>query len=47
MGEIGPRIQVLGLHVESLGMQPEVPSRLAFSRLVRRLKTLKPDVVHT
>jgi len=47
VGEIGPRIQALGIPVEALGMQPEVPSPLAFFRLVRRLKTLKPNVVHT
>jgi len=46
-GEMGPRIQALGIPVESLGMQPGVPSPLAFFRSVRRLKTLKPDVVHT
>lgn len=47
LGEIGPRIQALGIPVESLGMRPGVPSPLAFIRLVRRLKRLKPDVVHT
>jgi glycosyltransferase involved in cell wall biosynthesis len=47
LGEIGPRIQTLGIPVQSLGMQPGVPNPLAFFRLVRRLKTLKPDVVHT
>lgn len=47
LGEIGPRIQALGIPVESLGMQPRVPSPLSFFRLVRRLKTLTPDVVHT
>lgn len=47
LGEIGPRIQLLGIPVESAGMRPGVPSSLAFFRLVRRLKTLKPHVVHT
>lgn len=47
LGEIGPGIQALGIPVESLGMQPGVPSPLAFFRLVRRLKTLNPEVVHT
>lgn len=46
-GEIGPRIQALGIPVEAVGMRPGAPSPLAFFRLVRRLKTLKPDVVHT
>jgi glycosyltransferase involved in cell wall biosynthesis len=47
LGEIGSHIQMLGIPVEALGMQPGVPSPLSFSRLVERLKTLKPDVVHT
>lgn len=47
LGEIGPRIQALGIPVETLGMQPGAPSPLAFFRLVRRIKTLKPNVVHT
>lgn len=47
LGEIGPRIQALGIPVESFGMRPGVPSPLAFFRLVRRLKALTPDVVHT
>lgn len=47
LGELGPRIQALGIPVEALGMRPGMPSPLAFFQLVRRLKTLKPDVVHT
>jgi glycosyltransferase involved in cell wall biosynthesis len=47
LGEIGPCIQELGIPVEALGMQTGAPSPLAFFRLVERLKTLKPDVVHT
>lgn len=47
LGEIGPRIQALGIPVEALGMQSGVPNPLAFFRLVRRLKKLKPDAVHT
>lgn len=46
-GEIGPRIQALGIPVEALGMRPGLPNLIAFFRLVRRLKALKPDVVHT
>jgi glycosyltransferase involved in cell wall biosynthesis len=46
-GEITARIQALGLPVESLGMRPGAPSLLAFYRLVRRLQTLQPQVVHT
>jgi glycosyltransferase involved in cell wall biosynthesis len=47
LGEIGPQIQAQGIPVESLGMRPGVPSPMAFIRLVRRLRALKPDVVHT
>ena len=47
IGEMGPYIQMLGIPVEALGMQPGAPSPLSFFRLVGRLKTLKPDVVHT
>lgn len=47
LGEIGPRMHALGFPVEALDMRPGVPSLLAFFRLVRQLKRLKPDVVHT
>jgi glycosyltransferase involved in cell wall biosynthesis len=47
LGEIGPCIQELGITVEALGMQPGAPSPWSFFRLVGRLKTLKPAVVHT
>lgn len=48
LGEIGPRIQALGIPVEALGMKPGViPNPLAVARLVRRLKVLKPEIVHT
>ncbi|MCX6564922.1 MAG: glycosyltransferase [Candidatus Aminicenantes bacterium] len=47
LGDIGPRIQALGIPVEALGMRPGMLIPIVFSRLVRRLKTIKPDVVHT
>lgn len=47
LGEIGARIQELGIPVEALGMRPGFPSPLAFFRLVRRLKALNPEIVHT
>jgi glycosyltransferase involved in cell wall biosynthesis len=47
IGEIGSHVQRLGIPVEALGMQTGVPDPLSFSRLVERLKTLKPAVVHT
>ncbi len=47
LGEIGPRIQVLEIPVEALGMRSGVFNPLLFFRLTQRLKTLKADVVHT
>jgi len=48
LGEIGPRIQVLGIPVEALGMHPgRLPNPITFACLVQRLKTLKPDIVQT
>lgn len=49
LGTIGPKIQALGIPVEALGMKPGAFSYnvLACARLVRRLKVLKPDIVHT
>jgi glycosyltransferase involved in cell wall biosynthesis len=47
LGEIGPRIAALGIPVEAMGMKPGLPSPLGFLRLVREIKRIKPDVVHT
>ena len=47
LGDIGPRIQALGIGVEALGMHPLQPSPWRFMWLVRRLKALQPDVVQT
>ena len=48
LGDMGPRIQALGVHVEVLGMQPgRIPRPVELLRLIRRLKALSPDVVHT
>ena len=46
-GEIGARIEALGIPVEALGMRPGRFSPLKFLRLVRRLCELYPDAVHT
>ena len=46
-GEIGDRIEALGIPVEALGMRPGRFSPLKFVRLVRRLHKLHPDAVHT
>lgn len=47
LGEIGPRIQTLGIPVHTLGMVRGLPGPLAFLRLVRLLRQLRPDIVHT
>lgn len=48
LGEIGLRIQAQGITVAAMGIQQgRVPSPIAFARLVRLLKRLRPDVVHT
>lgn len=47
MGEIGPRIQALDIPVHVLGMDRGVPSPSKFWMLMRLLRELKPDVVHT
>ena len=47
LGELAPRIAALGIAVDAIGMKPGLPSPLGFLRLVRLIKRLKPDVVHT
>jgi glycosyltransferase involved in cell wall biosynthesis len=47
LGDIGPRIRALGIPVEALGMRASRPSPVALLRLVRRLRSLAPDVVST
>lgn len=47
LGEIGPRIAALGIPVEAMGIQPGLPSPITFLRLVRQIRRVKPDVVHT
>lgn len=46
-GEIGPRIAALGIPVEALGMRRGIPNPIRFLCLARRLRQLKPDIVHT
>ncbi len=46
-GEIGDKLRALGIPVESLDMRPGVPSSVALIRLIRDLRRLKPDLVHT
>ncbi|HQT31351.1 MAG: glycosyltransferase [Hydrogenophilales bacterium 17-64-65] len=47
LGELAPHIAALGIPVDSVGMKPGLPSPSGFFRLVRLLKRLNPDVVHT
>lgn len=48
LGEIGPRIQALGIPVHTLGMsRGRIPNPITVLRLARLLRQLQPDVVHT
>ncbi len=47
LGELGPRIAALAIPVETVGMKSGLPSPLGFFRLIRMLKRVNPDVVHT
>lgn len=47
LGEIGPRIQALGIPVEAMGMNRHAPNPLAVAALARRLRETKTDLVHT
>lgn len=47
LGQIGPRIQALGIPVYAIGMSRGVPDPLMLLRLARLLRQLQPDVVHT
>jgi len=47
LGELAPRIAALGIPVGAMGMKPGLSSPSGFFRLVRLLKRLNPDVVHT
>jgi glycosyltransferase involved in cell wall biosynthesis len=48
LGDIGPRLQALGIQVQALQMaRGALPTPAALWRLVRALRDCKPDVVHT
>ena len=46
-GDIGPHLEALGIPVEAMGMKPGIVNPLTFYRLIRRLRAIRPDVVHT
>jgi len=46
-GEIGPRIEALGIPVHALGMRRSVPNPWVVVQLARLLRRTQPDVVHT
>jgi glycosyltransferase involved in cell wall biosynthesis len=48
VGKIGEELRALGIPVESLDMRRRgVPNPIALMHLIRRLRDLRPDVVHT
>lgn len=47
IGEIGPRIERLDVKVYALGMSRGTPSPLVVLRLMKLLRSLQPDVLHT
>lgn len=47
LGEIGPRIQSLGIPVHALGMSRGAGNPLMLFRLAKLLRQLQPNVVHT
>jgi glycosyltransferase involved in cell wall biosynthesis len=47
VGELGEKLRAGGIPVESLDMVPRVPNPIALIRLIRDLRRLKPDLVHT
>jgi len=46
-GDIGPRIAALGIPVQALGMRSDLPSLFGFFRLLRQIRHVRPDIVHT
>jgi glycosyltransferase involved in cell wall biosynthesis len=46
-GEIGPRIEALGIPVHALSMRPRFPNPLKLIQLTELIRRFKPDVVHT
>lgn len=47
LGEIGPRLQAMGIPVTAMGMRPWAPNARRFWALVQHMRRSAPDVVHT
>lgn len=47
IGEVGKRIQELGVPVEALGMRPGIPNPFVILQLANILRKIRPDIVHT
>lgn len=46
-GAVGDRIEGLGIPVIAIGMSPGIAALRSFPRLIRMLRSIQPDVVHT
>src|SRR3569623_143600 len=46
-GELGSRIETLGIPVDALGMKPSQFEPAQFSKLIKRIRSVKPHIVHT
>ena len=47
IGDVGPQIRSLGFSVEAMGFRPTFGAVRTFIRLVRRLSTISPNILHT
>lgn len=47
LGELAPSIAALGIGVDAMGLKSNIPNPCDFFRILRKLKYLQPDVVHT
>jgi glycosyltransferase involved in cell wall biosynthesis len=46
-GQVGPRLKAAGIEVEAMGMNSPAGLARGFVRLVRRIRQIRPDIVHT
>lgn len=46
-GDLGPKIRALHVDLETLELNPSAPNPLKLLKLVRRIRQIRPDVVHT